>query len=70
MESIGFVWEFARQDEWEEKWLSMFSELEAFQKKYLSTKVPILNNKLLKDRSSSQECSTSALGRWVKTQQK
>ena len=70
LESIGFVWELARQDEWEEKWLSMFSELEAFQKKYLSTKVPILNNKLLKDRSSSQECSTSALGRWVKTQRK
>lgn len=70
LESIGFVWELARQDEWEEKWLTMFSELEAFQKKYLSTKVPILNNKFLKDGSSSQECSMSSLGRWVKTQRK
>lgn len=66
LESIGFVWELARQDEWEEKWLTMFAELKAFQKKYLSTKVPILNNKFL--GSSSQECSMSSLGRWVKTQ--
>ncbi len=66
LETIGFVWELARQDEWEEKWLTMFSELEAFQKKYLSTKVPILDNK---DGTSSQE-SMSSLGRWVKTQRK
>ncbi len=58
LESIGFVW-VARQDEWEEKWLSMFSELKAFQKKYHSTKVPILDNK---------DGTMTSLGRWVKTQ--
>ncbi|VEU37781.1 unnamed protein product [Pseudo-nitzschia multistriata] len=69
LESIGFVWELGRQDEWEEKWLSMFSELEEFQKKYWSTKVPILNNKELNFKSGSGlEDPMSSLGRWVKTQ--
>ena len=63
LESIGFVWELARQDEWEEKWHAMFSELKAFQQKFHSTKVPILDNK-------DGTCSMSSLGRWVKTQRK
>jgi len=72
LESIGFVWELGRQDEWEEKWLTMFAELKTFRKKYLSTKVPILNNKEFKNddcgRGSSLEYPMSSLGRWVKTQ--
>lgn len=74
LESIGFVWELGRQDEWEEKWLTMFAELKAFHKKYLSTKVPILdNNKVLKDvehnpEKACPEHPMSSLGRWVKTQ--
>jgi len=70
LKSIGFVWELGRQDEWEEKWLTMFAELEAFHGKYLSTKVPILNNKELKtsETLASLEYPLSSLGRWVKTQ--
>mmetsp|Transcript_9589 Transcript_9589/g.20754 ORF Transcript_9589/g.20754 Transcript_9589/m.20754 type:complete len:755 (+) Transcript_9589:295-2559(+) len=73
LESIGFVWELGRQDEWEEKWLTMFAELKDFEEKYLSTKVPILNNKELKtsdsdDEKRSLEDPMSSLGRWVKTQ--
>mmetsp|Transcript_30668 Transcript_30668/g.72376 ORF Transcript_30668/g.72376 Transcript_30668/m.72376 type:complete len:717 (+) Transcript_30668:169-2319(+) len=72
LESIGFVWELGRQEEWEEKWLTMFAELKEFHKKYLSTKVPILNNKDFKsesdDEKSRLEDPMSSLGRWVKTQ--
>lgn len=74
LESIGFVWELGRQDEWEEKWLSMYSELEDFHQKYHSSKVPILNNKEQQqfdnngDGSSNMDDPLSCLGRWVKTQ--
>jgi len=70
LESIGFVWELGQKDHWQEKWMTMFAELKAFHKKYLSTKVPILNN-VVKDENrfnSNLEHPLSVLGRWVKTQ--
>lgn len=67
LESIGFVWELGRQDEWEERWLSMFAELKEFHRKYLSTKVPILNNKEFNSDGDDDD-PLSSLGRWVKTQ--
>jgi len=70
LESIGFVWELGQKDHWQEKWMTMFAELKAFHAKYLSTKVPILNN-VVKDENrfnSNLEHPLSVLGRWVKTQ--
>jgi hypothetical protein len=70
LESIGFVWELGQKDHWQEKWTTMFAELKGFHEKYLSTKVPILNN-VVKDENrfnSNLEHPLSVLGRWVKTQ--
>ena len=64
LKSIGFVWELGRQDEWQERWLSMYAELMAFQEKYESTKVPILDNL---EKSNGND-DLSSLGRWVKVQ--
>eukprot|EP00535_Pseudo-nitzschia_heimii_P005216 CAMPEP_0197177260 /NCGR_PEP_ID=MMETSP1423-20130617/2932_1 /TAXON_ID=476441 /ORGANISM="Pseudo-nitzschia heimii, Strain UNC1101" /LENGTH=708 /DNA_ID=CAMNT_0042626783 /DNA_START=191 /DNA_END=2314 /DNA_ORIENTATION=+ len=65
LESIGFLWELRRQ-EWEERWQTMFTELKAFQEKYLSTKVPIFKD--AGRRNGGAEYTMFSLGLWVKTQ--
>ena len=40
--ALGFVWELGRDDEWDNKWNTHFQQLQHFQRKYNSTKVPIL----------------------------
>ena len=65
LESIGFLWELRRQ-EWEERWQTMFAELKIFQKKYLSTKVPIFKDD--GRRRAGAEYPMFSLGLWVKTQ--
>jgi hypothetical protein len=42
LDSIGFVWELGRQDEYDAAWMAQFEDYKAFQQKYNTTKAKIL----------------------------
>jgi hypothetical protein len=42
LDSIGFVWEVVRQDEYDAAWMAQFEDYKAFQQKYNTTKAKIL----------------------------
>jgi hypothetical protein len=44
LNSIGFVWELGRQDQYDAAWMAQFEDYKAFQQKYNTTKAKILAN--------------------------
>jgi hypothetical protein len=60
LDSIGFVWEVVRQDEYDAAWMARFEDYKAFQQKYNTTKAKVL--------AKGSDDPITKLGSWLKNQ--